>query len=603
MKHRILWMLMSFLLVAALVLTSCAKEEVPGEQEEEEEEEPVGQQEEEEEEEPVGEQEEEEPAVGEPQYGGTLTVQTFRVGQDIASWDQADGHYSLMLYANPFAENLLTGDVEKYGPRGTNEFAFELKEYVPDPFLRGQLAESWELTTDPLGVLFHIRPGCMFTANPNWSFEAREFTAYDAEFVGNRYRPTVPGIRWLGFMPEEGAFEATDRYTLQAHFTYFYPEWGWSFGYGLFNMQYPPEMVEAGAADWKNQTGTGPFILADYVKGSQVVYKRNPNWWDKEKVIQGKKYDAPFIDELVYPIIVDPSTRIASLRTGKLDIAHVVELRYKDILSSTCPELIVMPYRAGNYQYVAWQGKGTGPTTDRNLRRALMIGTDIEAIVRATLTEGDLHSCPFSAAIPTSIYTPIEDLPPSTRELFTYDPEKAARMIAADYPDGLTLTVDYSATRAELADVAPMLEGMWAKIGVELILQPHDDAVFEGINHGGTYEHAILNTAGNAGTITRLNDVRSKDSLVLHYDEWFNEQIVEAATEMDEAKRNAVMKELGIYVIDEAALLPLGTPYLLSCYWPWVKNYYGETESGWTNYTPFLSTLWIDQELKEDMGY
>ncbi|GAI85092.1 unnamed protein product, partial [marine sediment metagenome] len=42
------WMLVSWLVVAALVLASCG-EAVPGEQEEEEEEEPVGQQEEEEE--------------------------------------------------------------------------------------------------------------------------------------------------------------------------------------------------------------------------------------------------------------------------------------------------------------------------------------------------------------------------------------------------------------------------------------------------------------------------------------------------------------------------------------------------------------------------
>ncbi|GAJ06486.1 unnamed protein product, partial [marine sediment metagenome] len=47
MKKGIIWLMLSFLLVAALVLASCAPA-VPGEQEEEEEEE---------EEEPVGEQE------------------------------------------------------------------------------------------------------------------------------------------------------------------------------------------------------------------------------------------------------------------------------------------------------------------------------------------------------------------------------------------------------------------------------------------------------------------------------------------------------------------------------------------------------------------
>ncbi len=421
-------------------------------------------------------------------------------------------------------------------------------------------------------------------------------------FVGNRYRASPQGDRWITYMPEEGAFEALDKYTLQTHFTNFNPEWGFTFAYGIFNAQYPPELVEVGLTDWKNQSGTGPFILTEYVRGSHATYKRNPDWWDREKIIQGKKYDTPFIDELVYPIIMDAGTRIASIRSGRLDVAHVVEMRYRDTLSSACPELLMKPYRAGTYLYLAPQGEpGTGPMTNINLRRALMIGTDIETIIKATMTKGDMHCLPFSSAAPTDIYTPLEDLPPSTRELFTYDPEKAAQMIIdAGYTD-LTLTVDYSATRHEIADVAPMLEDMWAKIGVELILQPHDDAVFEGLKNTSNFEHIIINMASSAGTVSRLDMFRALKSAVLHYDEWFNEQAVKAATEMDEAKRNAMVKELGVYIIDQVAWMPLGLPYSLSCWWPWVKNYYGETECGFTNYSPLTSTLWIDQDLKAEM--
>jgi peptide/nickel transport system substrate-binding protein len=80
----------------------------------------------------------------------------------------------------------------------------------------------------------------------------------------------------------------------------------------------PREVYDAGASDWRNHCGSGPFILTDFTAGAACTYVRNPNYW-RTTTINGVEYETPFIDTLVMPIIPDESTKLAALRTGKLD--------------------------------------------------------------------------------------------------------------------------------------------------------------------------------------------------------------------------------------------------------------------------------------------
>jgi hypothetical protein len=43
--------------------------------------------------------------------------------------------------------------------------------------------------------------------------------------------------------------------------------------------------------------------------------------------------------------------------------------------------------------------------------------------------------------------------------------------------------------------------------------------------------------------------------------------------------------------------IPFADPVELNCYWPWLKNYYGETDAGYSNLMPMISELWIDPSL------
>ena len=107
---------------------------------------------------------------------------------------------------------------------------------------------------------------------------------------------------------------------------------------GYFSGIYPKEVVDAGATNWKNVNGTGPFMLTDFVQGNSNTYAKNPNYWDKEK-INGAEYKLPFVDKLVYRTIKDEATFITALRTGKLDILETIRWQNVDELKKSAPQL------------------------------------------------------------------------------------------------------------------------------------------------------------------------------------------------------------------------------------------------------------------------
>ncbi len=578
MRKKILWLGLSFLLVAALVLASCAP--AVGEQEEEEE-------------------EEEEPAVGEPQRGGTLTMIHYRTGVGVENWDILAGYWSTPAWVSPFLENLGVGDVEKYGPRGTNEYSFTNVKFVPDEFTSGELAESWELTTDPLGVIYHIRPGVYWTGNEHIDMEPREFTAYDAAFVLNRYHDSPAGYRTL-FM---GDIYAADKYTFVVEFDYPIAEWLVETGSGALSGNYPQEAVEAGISDWKNQVSTGPFILTDFVDGSQATYERNPDYWGKT-TINGQEYQLPFIDKLVFPIIPDESTQLAALRTGQADLHIEVPLIYEDSLAQTNPELIKYKYLRSDVRAVAFHFRNSKYFGDRNIRRAMMIGTDLQFIRDALYMEGEIHGYPFNSNTP--FYTPIEEMPASTRMLFEYNPELARQMIADVYPDGISIELVILPS-AEHQDIASMLESMWGEIGVDTKLITLEYGPHTNLRYSHDYKDAYLFPTGTTIPSYLSTGYYAEGTRPYNfstwYDPYFDEQYAIIEGEMDSDKMVAMSKELSVYLLDAAAYLPLPLSFA-NCYtWPWVKNYYGELETGYQMFGPIASRIWIDQVLKTDMGY
>jgi peptide/nickel transport system substrate-binding protein len=535
---------------------------------------------------------------GEPQYGGTLNVmqriiQTDGTGDPVSSAPPALNTVATLIGEKPW-----TGGVEEYGPRGTNEYPFD-GEFPPNKYYVGRMVERWEQS--PEALVFHIRKGVMWSGvSPNPVMEAREYTAADFEFNISRFlaAPRGANVMSKGWVD---SIEIVDDSTVVLHTNFFNPIWledlldvarGWHI---------PPEMEEAGSTDWNNMVGTGAFALEEYAPGSHFRMVRNPNYWRKT-TIDGTQYQLPFVDNVVIPIIRDETTRIAALRTAKLDYVSFAEKTHADSLAITNPD-IQQAYDVYGGVIGMRLRVDRPPFDNLAVRRALSMGTDREAIAQTVYERDAPLEWPLMWR--AEGFVPYEELPPVHKEIMTYDLEKAQQALAdAGYPNGFKMKL-LSSNRPFTPPVAETFAGLWKQhfnIDVEIEVieaglhwgQPHDredwDAWIEWWGTELTLMRFRANAASDAGNnINRFSNER------------FDELLTAAEREFDEEKRMALLEEANLILIENALTVAIPHPLKFTFWWPWVKNYYGE--ACYMVHDGLFDLMWLDQGMKESMGY
>ncbi|GAJ08661.1 unnamed protein product, partial [marine sediment metagenome] len=259
----------------------------------------------------------------------------------------------------------------------------------------------------------------------------------------------------------------------------------------------------------------------------------------------------PFIDKIVNPLIVDESTQIAALRTGAIDLQTEAGITYEDTLKGSCPELI-MKGKTGTMMYFLSLNVTKEPYSNKEVRRALMIALDREAIGEALFPGGDVYSgWPVGKSV-FGVYTPIDELPPETQELFEYDPDLAKDMIADEYPEGLT-GLEIVTKPGFDADIASMILAYWADIGVEGKVLATDAATYSAMIR--TNEHQChISTQGINNPISALSlqymPPFTKSNPAMYENPDFTKRYEEAVQIVNAVERKAMLKELTVFAID-----------------------------------------------------
>lgn len=530
-----------------------------------------------------------------PQYGGTLTY-SFWEWREPTNWDVTTGSWtntSRFLY--PMYSFLVIGDTETYGPRGTNQYAFQAHQEVPDEYLKGDLAESWEVKAT--GLTFNLKKGIMYTGNKRIGMPSREFVAEDAVFG---LKHILEGPLGKGISAFVKDIYAPDKYTVKVDFNYYEFTWGAMLIYGMGSLMYPEEVIKAGAENWRNHSGTGAWIIENYTSGAGATYVRNPDYFGTT-TIDGVVYETPFADKLVKPIIPDKLSLVSALRTGKLDVAQI-DSQYVDSLASTSPELIVSEYANGGME-VLHPDCADPPFNNRDVRRAMMIGLDFQSYIDTVLLgKGVVNSFPAPGS---PYWTPIEEMPESTAVLFSGDKELAKKMLAdAGYPNGFTVKGYFKPSSAMNANQATWTESALKEIGITVELVGLEAAVHEALRFSRDFDGIYFRSDANGGATELPQRKTECASLASSWNNAEFDAMLDKAQKMvDSGPRTQLLKEAALLFTDDVGNIsyPAGMNYKF--WWPWVNNYYGEEELGYGNQQPCIDTIWLDLSKKKEMGF
>ena len=554
------------------------------------------------------------PSTDAPKYGGTITVLRPVISEGFDSAASPTGHtdVSILVY-----EQFLYPDWSK-GLAGSGEFDWgsgtaRFEAWGP------QLAESWSIPEVGTWIL-KLRKGVHYAFNPaseaSRLVNGREFTAEDAIYNVRRFTidPAFPNAgmrRSLGAMAKAvtiektGPMEVTIKTPVDPWNGFFWVIWG-----GNSQNIAAPEVIQkyGSVLDWRNAVGTGPYMLADHVSGSATTFVRNPNYWGKDPVGPGKGNQLPYADTVRMLIVPDTSTRLAAMRTGKGDWVTDVELYDTNSLIKTNPNLQYKRYLPYGRSISLRQDKADLPYKDIKVRQALMMATNFQSIKHDLYgDQAEMLVYPV-APIYTWLATPMEKLPQAVQALYTYNPEKAKQLLKeAGYPNGFKATMIVQNISNEV-DAASVIKDMWAKVGVEVELQPKEQTVYASIGTAGSWENMYMGGVGVSTLYTSVmgvggvrgvgvTDVVADPVAIKTYDE------MQKYVFLNQPKADELYRQLVPYLMEQAYVIPRPVPYSATIWQPWIRNYHGEKPSGALVVDMWPQQVWVDQEMKKKMGY
>ena len=547
---------------------------------------------------------------GPPSYGGTITYSLGNAEPPDPS--VASGLWWSLPYLDAIQERGIIGNTEEYGPRGSGATRFSTNSYIPFEYMSGHLIESWELS--PEKMVISVRPGIYWAPTQDQMdrgvmAKPRELTADDFVFDWVQYLESVWKKRFEAHIDIENASDvvyATDKYTVVVEFTNYSHALWLFFMYEDRALIGPPETDAADPHLWENQIGTGPWQFEELVVGSYISYKKNPDYW-RSTTIDGKEYQLPFTDQVLIPIMPDQSTQLAALRTGKLDFWRGAPSQFWNTLDGTS-NMQVSEYQTGSTTGV-WFRTDRPPFDDVNIRRALRIGTNVPEFQKLVGSEDlPMVMWPTNPDNP-SLYTPFEELPANIQELWTYDPDKARKMLDdAGIPKGFEMKILLGPS-PQGQDQAALLKDQWAKIDVNLILDVKDGATVVKQKYASpevTYEHTLLDGMYVGNPYQWMFQIYYPN--VTNYGAYNNPEVNKladmASMQTDPKEVNRLTREAAMIYDYETPMIPLFMAPTRTYWWPWVNNYFGEgTIQDDGQFAAVVYFMWIDQELKETLGY
>ncbi len=447
---------------------------------------------------------------------GTLNV---AITQDAGSWDPID---TFVTWWGSVGGNIYDG----------------LTVRGADMKLQPGLATSWEVLEDGKKIRFKLRQNVKFHNGEPFNAEAVKFT-FD-RLLGEEGKKG----------PQQSNYSSIDKVVIvdanTVDFMMKQPDpvmLTKLAGYGA--MIVPPKYIqEKGDAHFNaNPVGTGPFKLAEYRPKISLTLDKNTEYWG----------GAPKVDQVVFRFIAEPSTQAAELQSGRIDIASALPLGMLDTLKKANNiDVVTTP---GPSAVVLRYNEKSGITTNKDVRRALTMAVDRDAIIKQILKGYAKPIASFQGELSFGHDPALKPLP--------FDTAGARKLLQqAGVKPGASVQLDFRGTDPTFREVAQAVAGYLQAAGVRVNLKPYETAVLVNdiIPNGRTGEMFHMPWGG------WTYDYDNTAYLMYHSGQKWNpygndpeldRMLEEQRTMVDVEARKQKLQAVARYVADNALEMPL----------------------------------------------
>lgn len=219
----------------------------------------------------------------------------------------------------------------------------------------------------------------------------------------------------------------------------------------VFKLKYPyapfPKLLASGVYGWifprevgaryepaKQIIGSGPFLFESFTPDVTFVYKRNPDWFE-----QGR----PHVDGVRHAIIPDAAQRLAQFTAGNIDVVGGLYIDDLETMKRNNPRAQVIGRWDQGGPIVYFQlGDPASPFQDIRLRRAVSLAIDRNSFAKALLRDQWQQS--FNVPLNMGKWAlKLSDLPAETAQWYTYNLERAKRLVEEAGATGMTVKLLY----------------------------------------------------------------------------------------------------------------------------------------------------------------
>lgn len=343
---------------------------------------------------------------------------------------------------------------------------------------------------------------------------------------------------------------------------------------GIVPMNYINEIGDAAFAD--APIGTGAFMFDSLAIGDQYVLVRNENYWG----------DVPVIEEIIWRLVPDPSTRLIEVSTGTADVA--MGIAPADIAVAEADPNVNLMRRLSLGMDKIWMNAQRPYLENPLVRQAINYAIDTQAIIDTVFMGAGAPN--FGPVVPIVWGY-------QAQEPFEVNLDKARELLAeAGFEDGFDLEIWWNTPNVQRQQVSEMVQHALGRIGINVTIDTMEWADYLERSDRGEHDMMVI------GWTTVTGDIDYALYPLLHSDNFgppgnrgfwaspeLDDLLERGRAEVDETVRMAIYAEAQALIRENAPMIVLRQGEILNAVNP---NLRGLTLSPNTahNYAP----VWFD---------